>query len=271
MDRKRIPWLYITLLGFMLLLLFILIFARQPAISKLSPSAYFFLLVICDLAATAFLTGAMKSAASYIGKVMHGTLKLAGPPVVFFLILLIGYRYRPVKEGHPFDLTIFVSHATADPARIAGVLRVHVKNDIKSAVLDKDGRAIFTNINPEYLGRPIAVTAEIEGYRISRSNDTTVTIPDESLPVVRLKLYPMADSVLYTGFILRHNREPVADAVVNFIEHVRNARTDENGMFKVYLPAKPGDRTDIMVFEAGILQYSDRIYLGKNIKISLDD
>jgi hypothetical protein len=202
---------------------------------------------------------------------MKGNLKLTGPAVVFFLILLIGYRFRPVEKSPLFNMAIYVAAPAGDPNNPEGTISLLTNNDVINAAIDKNGKAMFPNLNRDYLGDSLHITSRIEGYKISKNNDTLLPLPLPGARGIQLKLLPAVDSTLYVGYIFKRNNLPVPHATVKFSDYLKNVQTDEDGMFQVYLRAKPGERADIMVFKDKVMRYSDKIYLGKNIKIVIND
>jgi len=269
MNKRATPWIFVTLLGLSIVFLFILVLSNYRSRFEVPVTTFFFLLIIFDLGATYLLTKALRSAASYSGTVLKGNLKLTGPAVVFFLILLIGYRFRPVEKSPLFNMAIYVAAPAGDPNAVQGTISILADNDVINAAIDVNGKAMFPNLNRDHLGDSLHLTSRIEGYKISKNNDTVLPMPGAR--GIQLKLLPAVDSILYVGYILKRNNIPVAHATVKFSDYLKNVQTDEDGMFHVYLRAKPGERADVMVFKDQVMRYSDKIYLGKNIKIVIDD
>jgi hypothetical protein len=276
MADKKNSWVYITLLLISVFGVFLLIFISYQDQVHLSLPVYFFLLILCDLAATAFLTGAMKSTAEWSGNVLKGNLKLTGPAVVFILILLIGYRYRPIPKDDPFDFTIILLDPSGSHMGFPGdSIQITLANDIRNAPVNNDGKAVFYNVDARYLGKPIPLSAKIEGFKISRLADTLITIPNSYLPVVRLTLTPTEDSSLFSGLLLRRNPDnrpiPIPLAILNFTEYSRTVISDSLGRFIIYLKAKNGEGADINVFKQQKLIFSGKIPLSKNMQILADE
>jgi len=273
---KKNKWLYVSLAAMILLLLFWFIFSVSQSRITLSLPLYFFLLIIADLSATAFLTGAMRSTAQYEGNVFKGKLSLTGPAVVFFIILILGYRYRPVSMASPFDLTIFVQKPDKinDTHFDNAELIIYDGNEPKHAAIDNDGRALFVNVNPSYLGNPIQVSSKIEGYSISTKNDTSVLIPKNPSPVIRLSLIVVNDSILVSGNVYRKHKNtlwPVPNANLFFVEYNKKTKTEDNGNFAIYLPAKLGDMTSLDIYKNDTLKFSSKVYLSKVLKLTYDE
>ncbi len=85
MDLKDIisqhSWLYISLIGFFLFILFFAGIMLYGTRINLAAPVYFFLIIMLGLFATAFLAGAMRSVAKYNANFNNKSLMVAGPAV----------------------------------------------------------------------------------------------------------------------------------------------------------------------------------------------
>jgi hypothetical protein len=87
---RPLTWIIISGIGFAVFLLAALLFSvYSDKINFISPSAYFFLLVILALMSAGFLFGALRSHAKYSGKAYGGTLELGGPIVTLALVIFL--------------------------------------------------------------------------------------------------------------------------------------------------------------------------------------
>jgi hypothetical protein len=274
MKVKKSTWIYVSLFAFILLLLYILVFANFAQRLKISLPLYFFLLIICALAATAFLTQAMNSSAEYSGALFKGTLKLTGSAVIFIIILLIGYKYRPVEQGEPISLTILINGLSDNPDLERSV-RVDLDNSPRREEIDKEGKAVFNNIDRHYLGEMILVTLRVDGYKISEGADTLVKIPDNPLPVIRFTAKEVIDSSMFSGYLLRSSQNlpssPVSAALLDFGDFRKQVHSDTRGHFEVFLPAKNGRSTMLTILQNDKGVFSDHVVLSQNMQIILHD
>lgn len=274
MKRSPYTWVYITLLGFVFLFLAWLLFSINADVIKLSLPLYFFLLLIGALSATAFLTGAMRSSARWEGTFMKGKLALTGPVVVFFVIIILGYRFRPEPSNEPFDLTVYLF-------KPAGSRNKHFENgqlfildgkEKKAARIDSNGGAYFTNVNPAYLGSRISLSADIDNYRIAQGQDTTIAVPDVRYPVIKLPLIAKPDSLLIRGTVYKTGVKKTTvlrNTLVQFSAFGTTTTTDDNGYFTIRLPLKPGDMTDVTVLVAGDVKYASRLNVANAVNITV--
>ncbi|PZR28108.1 MAG: hypothetical protein DI535_08100 [Citrobacter freundii] len=270
--KNKTNWIYVTLTLFALFIAVLFISISYQQRIRLSMPVYFFLLTICALAATAFLSGALKSSAEYNGTVMKGNLRITGAVVIFLLIIGAGYRFRPKDERTPFDLTILVRDVVNRPDRpLTGTIQVVLDNDVRKEVIDAKGKVVFANINADYAGKQILVSADIEGFRVSGSKDTMVMIPDGPLPVIHLPLTEINDSTLFAGYLMRSDPGKIGGVIdganILFNEFDRTVQTDSTGRFRIYLSAREGATTPVTVFRGNKMIFSGRISLSRTMQI----
>jgi hypothetical protein len=275
MAEKKINASYLTAFILLIIFIFLLVFVTNRGTIQLSMPLYFFLLVICDLGATFFLSAALKSTAEYSGNVLKGNLKITGAAVIFLVILLIGYKYKPVVKDDPFDLTFIVSYSeNSIPQKQSGSIRIELDNNPRELPVDAENKVVFTNIDSRYLGKMIPVSSNIPGFRISTKNDTMIEIPDKPLPVIRLSLDKVIDSTLFSGYVFKKNQKgpplPVQNASLNFMDFGKMVNSDDDGFFKIYLPSKIGNNSSLVVLKDGKWLFSDRIILSDNMQILID-
>lgn len=275
MSAKKINPAYVIAFILLIIFIFLLVFVTYRGTIQLSMPLYFFLLVICDLGATFFLASALKSSAEYSGNVLKGNLKITGPAVIFLVILLIGYKYKPVVKDDPFDLTFIVSYSViGTPEKQPGTIRIELDNNPRELPIDAENKVVFTNIDSRYLGKTIPVSSNIPGFRISAQKDTMIEIPDKPLPVIRLSLDKVIDSTLFSGYVFKKNQKgpplPVENATLNFMDFGKMVNSDVDGFFKIYLPSKVGNNSNLVVLKDGKWLFSDRVILSDNIQILVD-
>src|SRR5688572_2165271 len=165
-------WLWVSLAGFLLFTGFFVGILYWGRSIQLSTPVYFILIVLVDLFATAFLAGAMRSGARYTMTGNNKTLMLSGPAVIFFVILYIGYKYRPEKAQRPLSLSVLVTGPDRfnDLIREGEVgIRIGELNYVKR--INEEGIAYFPGINADYKGLPLEVFPRVAGYMM----DTAAT------------------------------------------------------------------------------------------------
>jgi hypothetical protein len=276
MASNKNSRLYTALLIVSIALVVLLIYISYQDKLHLSLPLYFFILIICDLAATAFLTSVLKSTAEYEGNVMKGKLKMTGSAVVFILILFVGYKYRPIPKDDPFDLTIILLDPGKTNRGFAGdTLQVTLGNDMRNSPVNSDGKAVFFNIDSRFLGQSVPLLAKAEGFSIAHQDDTLVMIPNTVLPVIRIPVFPSADSARFGGFVLARNQgkppQPLPGLVLHFTDFDKTVRTDSTGAFSIFLKAKQGDLSPVTIFKQQKWVFSGQVTLSRNMQILADE
>lgn len=243
-------WIWVTLAGFLLfvaLFYFLIVYNKQI---NLSMPVYFFLVVVMALVSTAFLSGAMKSVARYQRKSPNSTLYLSGPVVIFFIIIYLGYKYRPepVKENSPLSLSVIFRAPTGSAERVkTGQVTVRIAQYSSQKKLNDEGTALFTGINPSYRGSVVDLTAEVPGYNLIDNQSFQL---DDSINYTNLtiKLTKKLDSISIRGNVIKlPERTGIKDAIIRFQGMMKTYRTDESGDFTATLPFKSGVETRVIV------------------------
>jgi hypothetical protein len=146
------PWGYALLTGIGLIaaiaMLFVLIrFSPSLAADGTLDRIYFLLLVILGLASAAFLFGAMRSYATFTGKVLSGTLELGGPAVIAGLIIIGGFLLAPSTST--FSITARVHDEQGTPIS-GGNLMLYIGPDTRTAPINANGEADFKEIPSKF-------------------------------------------------------------------------------------------------------------------------
>ena len=247
LDQKN--WVFIALAA---LILFAAFFYLVVNINKkifLSTPVYFFLVLIIDLGATAFLSGAMRSVARYQVTSSGKSLYLSGPAVIFFIILYIGYKYRPQTEQSPLTLSVLVTDANGSVGKLAGngmvSVRVGLFHDTKS--INNDGAALFTGIIADYKGSAIDLSIEMPGYH--QSSKAKYHLSDSAdYTNLNIPLVKDQDTITVQGRLISlPSRMGIANASVNFDGVNKVFKTDSAGNFSAMLPFKSGIEVRVIV------------------------
>ncbi len=249
-KSSTLGWIIISLAGFILFIAFFYFLINYSDRINLTTPLYFFLVVIIALICTAFLSGAMKSVARYQVGSQNRNLYLSGPAVIFFIIIYLGYRYRPetVKENIPLSLSVLFTGVPGSETSISsGQVRVRIAQYSSIKKIDNEATAVFTGINPDYKGLKIDLNARVPGYRVV---DTTGFNLSDSASYTNLtiRLEKQPDSVAISGNVIRLlEKTGIAGARLRF-EGVRKAYfTDSLGDFSAVLPFKSGTELRIVV------------------------
>jgi len=260
-----------VVIAFLSLLLFGLFFYLVASINKrifLSPPVYFFLIVFIDLGATALLSGAMHSVARYQLKTPNKSLYLAGPALVFVIILYIGYKYRPQADQVPLTLSVLLSDNSGQLIKDGTVsVRVGLFHDSKS--INNDGAALFTGIMPNYKGSAIDLTVAVPGYHTDHKNKYLLS-DSADFTNLNISLIKDQDSIAVQGRLLTlPSRIGIAYANINFEGSGKVFKTDSAGNFSAVLPFKSGSEVRVIVSKGNKEIYNSLRTLTNNIFLSI--
>lgn len=246
----QLQWVFISLGGFVLFALFLYLIITTNRKTELSPPLYFFLIIIIDLVATGFLAGAMKSVATYQSATPKGNLYLAGPIVVFCIILYLGYQYRPTVQSAPLSLSVQLMNPNVNDGPVTnGLVNITVDLFQQARNVNDLGIAFFTGINHEFKGKPIDLFIKVPGYhlpdhtnyRLSDSADHTNLFiklqKDEQLTSFQGRLISLSD------------KHGIAGAVIHFAGTKVMVTTDSVGSFSAELPIKSGSELRIIALK----------------------
>ena len=260
-------WIVVSLVGFILFAAFfymLIVYSKQISIST---PVYFFLVVIIALISTAFLSGAMKSVARYNATSQNRTLYLSGPAVIFFIIIYLGYKYRPetAKENIPLSLSVLLKGPEGSEELIKdGQVRVRIAQYSSLKKVDNESTATFTGINPEYKGLKIDLSAEVPGYSII-NNEGFALSDSGTYTNLTIALRKKIDSIAVRGNVIQlPGRTGIAGATIRFQGVQKTYQTDSLGDFSAILPFKSGAETRIIVSKGNKEIYNSLRTLSEN-------
>ncbi|HEY5408156.1 MAG TPA: hypothetical protein VIJ92_13760 [Ginsengibacter sp.] len=260
---SSLTWVLISAAGFLVFIgvaLFFIFF--NDKLSNISLPLYFFLLVVVGLIAAAFLSGALKSQAKYSGKVAGGTLDLAGPVVIFALIIYLGYIFRPVAGVTSLKITVFGSNTKSELIN-AGMLKILLNKPDSQNI--HNGLAEFTDIPTSFTGKEVTVIPLVDGYYdVSQQ----VKINADDIPV-ELHLTKKPDSVFISGIVINQAGKAVSNAIIIFEDGFARDTSDNYGNFRLKLPFKEGHESRIRVYLNNVMMYNNEQTLSSNTSMTL--
>lgn len=258
--------------GFILFAVFFYFLVSSGKQINMSMPVYFFLVVLIALISTAFLSGAMKSVARYNATSQNRTLYLSGPAVIFFIIIYLGYRYKPetIREKVPLSLSVLLTGPNGTEELIRnGQVQIRIAQYSSLKKIDNEGTAVFTGINPEYRGFKIDLSAEVPGYSLI-NNGTYLLSDSTNFTNLTIDLKKRLDSITVTGNVIRlPGRTGIAQAKIRFEGVSKTFKTDDSGDFEAVLPYKSGDEKRIIVSKGNKELYNSLRTLSSNDFISI--
>lgn len=262
-------WVMITLVGLVSFAALFYLVSILPVQVTLSSSTYFFLLILLALVATAFLAGAMKSVAKYNANIGNRNLMIAGPAVIFFVILYIGYRYRPIPKSEALSLQIMVMGPGKENELITdGSLTVYIGNFSATEKINTKGIAAFTGINNTYADEIIRIVPAVQNYSLDTSQSFRFD-PSKSSTQLQLILEKVKPIIVVRGNVSHlSNGEAIPGALVRFDGVDTVFRSDEEGNFRAQLPLINGSETRVMITLKGKTIYNSLRTLSNNALLS---
>lgn len=260
---SSITWVLISAAGFIVFIgvaLFFIFF--NDRLNNIKLPIYFFLLVIVGFIAAAFLAGALKSHAKYSGKVAGGNLELAGPVVVFALIIYMGYIFRPVAGYTNLKVTVF-GNETKSQLINSGLVKLLLNKPDSQNI--QNGLAEFTDIPTDYEGKEVTIIPIVDGYY---SDAQQVKINADDVPV-ELHLTKKPDSVSISGIVIDKAGRSVSDAIIIIEDGFAKDTTDTYGNFRIKLPFKEGHESRIRVYLNNVMMYNNEQTLSSDASMTL--
>jgi hypothetical protein len=255
-------WLNVYWLSFgaCLAVAFLLIgMAPRLAAYGLTGYVVYLVLIPLGLGAAAFLFGAMRSLAEYQGTLWFGTLRLGGPVVVFAMVVL-GGLILPKPSRVQAVIHVFGPGGSDDVIR-QGTVRLTLGQSVLVQPIDQNGAAYFPDLSSEFLGAPIEVSAQVEGYR-NRPSEAARTLPPNG--VIRLdldKIPTVQPSTTASGTVLGAGQRPLAGAVINVENGLATTTTDSLGNFHLKIPRADHTRVRLMALHGGKVGYDEYVLL----------
>lgn len=163
------PWGYVSLTGLgllasMAMLVLLIRYSPSLAADGTLDRIFYLMLVVLGLSAGAFFFGAMRSYATFIGKVLNGTLELGGPLVVAVLVIVGGFVLAP--SASTFDITVRVNDERGMPIT-DGNLVLYVGTDTRTAPVNANGEADFKEIPGKFRQTTSRLRLASNEYRLA--------------------------------------------------------------------------------------------------------
>jgi hypothetical protein len=269
MATKKEPisafrWVIIAGVGFAVFLITAFLFGiYSDKLNVISTSSYFFLLIPLALVCAAFLFGALRSHAKYTGKANAGTLELGGPVVVLGLIILLGFKFRPVEKQFAYTINVFEARDTIEVIKDGSIELFFGTARIAKNI--SEGQSVFNELPATYKGKEATLIAKAKGYLTKRQ---TVVMPFNNI-AQNVFLEKIKDSVLIRGLIKNSKNTPVKDAVLVFADGLQKTSSDKYGNFKVTIPAKEGEEVAVRIYLNDILKYDNLVVLSNSVSLNI--
>ncbi|MGV8877441.1 MAG: hypothetical protein ACOH2A_00285 [Sphingobacteriaceae bacterium] len=247
---SQFSWIIISLVGFLLFVLFFYVIVTSATRVTLSTPLYFFLIVVIDLVATGFISGAMHSIARYQVTAANKSLYVAGPAVIFFIILYLGYQYRPENKKIPITLSVLFSGPEGPNELITnGTVSIRIGEFSAAKKINEEGTALFTGISPEYHGKRMDLSIAVPGYYLASAKQFELS-DSTDYTNLHITLSKKEDTTSIQGRVLAlPERDGIAGASIRFQGMDQVIITDSSGNFTALLPIKSGAEIRVIVWK----------------------
>ena len=254
---SKLTWVYISGAAFLFfLVLAVLMFLFAPSISGMgiTKSFYYLILIPVALASAAFLFGALRSGAKYLGKSSFGSIELTGPVVIFCLVIIGGFYFAPPETDFSLSIRTTISN---DPEIILnyGSLIIDVGGQRIKNQVNENGEVSFPGLSSRFLGQTVYIIPQIKSYKIKGSN--SFTIPESK--IIYLELEERKDSTLLRGRVVDENSNPMDSVFIDIGSGLASSLTDENGIFNLIVPASNGEAVIVTALKNGVTGYRELI------------
>lgn len=248
-DRiKPGSWLYVSLIGFILFAGFFVLLLWKGGDLNLSMPVYFVLVVLIALLSTAFLAGAMRSAAKYQSTLQNKTLMVSGPAVIFFIIIYLGYKFRPDINKEPLTLSIQVmGPGKSNEVITDGRINVAIDEYNSEEIINNKGQVLFSGIDADARGSEVQVYAKVSGYYIDTGMKYFMD-KNKRATQLNLVLQKAQPSIVINGKVIDIRKQkgvPGAELRFEGVDSVFHA--DNGGNFRAKLPVASGTELRVMI------------------------
>jgi hypothetical protein len=272
-SDKTTAWLVVSGIAFVLSILassILIFYGNQLESIGITGNIYYIILVPLGLSSAAFLGGAMKSYASYTSNesFAYGKLKLAGPVVIFALVVGGGFFMPNLGKEKQFSLKFrMVSNDRATHLFNDGKIILYIGQEPKTANIN-DGEAAFYNIPESYNNQMVKILPVIDKFQLAGPDEILIS-KKASYIDVEVERTEESMVTLIRGSITNMENAPVQNALVNFDSGLATGYTDQNGDFSFTVPKPAGEKVKLKVLVDGLVKYDEQITLSSSIPINL--
>lgn len=257
-------WVIISGAGFVLFLMAVFLFGiYSDKLNFINASTYFFLLIPLALVCAAFLFGALRSHAKYSGKMYSGTLELGGPVVVLALIILLGFKFRPVEKEFSYTINFFGANDTTEVIKDGSVELFFGTARIAKNI--SEGQSVFNELPSLYKGKSATLIVKAPGFITKRQ---TAVMPYQNI-AQNIYLEKIKDSVSIHGLVKDSKKRPVKDASLVFADGLLKTTSDNYGNFSVTMPFKDGEEVPLRIYIKNNLEYDNLVVLSNKVSLNI--
>jgi hypothetical protein len=272
-SKKQTGWLIVSGIAFLVTILasgVLVFFGKQLESIGIVGNVYYIVLIPLGLSSAAFLSGAMKSYASFTTNesFAYGKLRLAGPVVIFALVVGGGFIMPNLNKEKYFDIKFRIVGFDNSPELFnTGKLILYIGKEPKTANIH-DGEAIFYNSPEIYSNKIVKVFPVIENYQVTDSSNILISRKSDyiDIRVVRTKESLVTN---VRGSIINRDNAPVKNAFINFGSGLATGFTDQNGDFFFTVPLPEGEKVTLKVMVDDVIKFNENVTLSSTIPMNM--
>ncbi len=270
-SQKR--WITVSAIAFFISLsasFLLIVFGNRLSDFGITNKIYFLILIPLGFSSAAFLSGAMKSYASYTsdGKGLPGKLELTGP-IVIFLLVVIGGFYIPklMEESQTFDLKVRILSEDQETSQFDdGSMRLYLDDKTYTGNI-REGEVVFSTIPNEFQNKNVRIELLVEGYQLVSPEGIRISKDKRALDL-QVKKKEAYKSTVVRGSVTDEKGYPIPNAILNFSSGLATGSTNEIGDFNIQVPIEQGKKIPLKILLQGKIVFNENVTLDSQSPLS---
>lgn len=272
-SKKQSIWLIVSGIAFLFTLIasgILVFYGKQLEDIGIVGNVYYIVLIPLGFSSAAFLSGAMKSYASFTSNesFAYGKLHLAGPIVIFILVVGGGFVMPNLNKEKYFDLKFrIIETERANNLLNEGKLILYIGKEPKTSNIH-DGEVIFYNIPTKFSNKSVKVLPVIENYQLADTNEILISSNTDYIDL-RVERTKESKETAVRGLIVNSENAPVKNAFVDFGGGLASGYTNDKGIFSFTVPLSDGEKVSLTIQVDEVVKFSQEVTISSAIPLSL--
>lgn len=273
-SNRRMNWIWISgiafLLSFAASVIFIVYGKRFEELGIIG-NIYYIILIPLGFSSAAFLAGAMKSYASFNSNsaMPYGTLKLAGPIVIFILVIGGGFIMPNLNKKGKFDLKMrIICDDSSSPFFNSGSVFLYIGKYTREESIHNN-EVIFPDIPEDYYSKKGRVVPVIQDYQLANSGEVSIYRNEDSINNIHVVRTVQSLSTFIRGSLVNEKMIPIKNALLNFGSGMATCQTDVNGDFSLKVPLPSGEAVRLKILVNDVARFNEDVTLSAAVPLDL--
>ena len=272
--NPRMIWVWISGVGFLVSFLaaaVFIIFGKRFEDLGIIGNIYYIILIPLGFSSAAFLAGAMKSYASFKSNVAtpYGTLSLAGPIVIFILVVGGGFIMPNINKKGKFDLKMrLVCDDSLAKFFNSGSVVLYIGKYTREESIHNN-EVIFPDIPEDYYNKKGRVVPSIQNYELANTGEVTIYRNEDSVNNIHVVRTKQSLSTSVRGSLIDKKMLPVKNALLNFGSGQATCYTNQNGDFSVDVPLPSGESIRLKILINDVTKFNEDVTLSETVPLNL--